>query len=66
MLEFGYVGQILFNAVERERKSSGNQTQGSNRPTVHIPQVNIVVLYQILYMLFLWLFFNLEIIKIAF
>ncbi|XP_021372126.1 transcription initiation factor TFIID subunit 6-like [Mizuhopecten yessoensis] len=44
--EFGYVGQLLFNAVERERRSSGSgQSAGPvpGRPSVHIPQPRMVI-----------------------
>ncbi|XP_033759737.1 transcription initiation factor TFIID subunit 6-like [Pecten maximus] len=44
--EFGYVGQLLFNAVERERRSSGSGQSagpGPGRPSVHIPQPRMVI-----------------------
>lgn len=45
--EFGYIGQLLYTAVERERKSSGGAaTQGPGppgRPAIHIPPTRMLI-----------------------
>lgn len=45
--EYGYVGPMLFSAVERERKSSGGSVPSTpTRPTVHIPQARPQIVIQ--------------------